>query len=364
MNTKFKAVLVLSALTPLGAFGQGSSITLYGKLDLAFDTVRFSSAPGRASSKAHYISNDISYWGLRGSEDLGDGTRAYFKLESGFNADTGTNSGGSQLFDREALVGYGGKWGSLQVGSQWSPSLFVQARSDPFGRNQNGNGITLTQQIPGNQRGFVGQLPLNNSVQYISPVMEGVSVRVLHSFSERAAPPKDLGEFTGASIDYAKGGPLYVGISYEVQKLAGPVAGTVLSNITAALGASYAFAPVKLFGYMMHNTLTDNRNVDAQLIGASIPVGVADIKASYARRKIDGTAGGKTNIFALGYFYNLSKRTQVYTSVARLGNGAATNFGVWPSDKTYAPPVAAGGAGLPVAGQNITSLEVGFRHFF
>lgn len=364
MNTKFKAVLVLSALAPLSAFAQGSNITFYGKLDVAFDTVRFSSAPGKASSKANYVSNDISYWGLRGSEDLGDGTRAYFKLESGFNADTGTSSGGNQLFDREALVGYGGKWGALQVGSQWSPSLFVQARSDPFGRNENGNGITLTQQIPGNLRGFVGQLPLNNSVQYLSPAMEGVSVRVLHSLSERAAAPRDLGEFTGASIDYAKGGPLYVGLSYEVQKLAGPVAGTVLSNKTAALGASYAFVPVKLFGYLMHNTLTNNRNVNAQLVGASVPLGLADIKASYARRKIDDTAGGKTNIFSLGYFYNLSKRTQVYTSVARLDNGAATNFGVWPSDKTYAPPVSAGGAGLPVAGQNITSLEVGFRHFF
>jgi predicted porin len=364
MNIKFKAVLVLSALAPLGALAQGGNITFYGKLDVAFDSVRFSSAPGKASSRANYISNDISYWGLRGSEDLGDGTRAYFKLESGFSADTGTSSGGNQLFDREALVGYGGKWGALQAGSQYAPSLFVQARSDPFGRNQNGNGITLTQQIPGNLRGFVGQVPLNNALQYISPVMEGVSVRVLHSFSERAAPPKDLGEFTGGSIDYFKGGPLYVGVSYEVQKLAGTLPTSVLSNKTAALGASYSFPAVKLFGYLMHNTLTNNNKVNAQLIGASIPVGLADIKTSYAQRKLDNAAGGKSNIFAIGYFYNLSKRTQVYTSFARLDNGAATNFGVWPSDKTYAPPVIAGGSGLPVPGQDITSLELGFRHFF
>jgi predicted porin len=187
---------------------------------------------------------------------------------------------------------------------------------------------------------------------------------VLHSFSERAAAPRDLGEFTGGSIDYFKGGPLYVGASYEVQKLAGAVPLTVLSNKTAALGASYAFPAVKVFGYVMHNTLTNAATVNAQLIGASIPLGLADIKTSYAQRKLAGAAGGKTNIFALGYFYNLSKRTQVYTSVARLNNGAATNFGIWPSDKTYAPPVVAGGSGLPVLGQDITSMEVGFRHFF
>lgn len=364
MNNKFNTALLLAALTPAAALAQSSNITFYGKLDVAFDSVHFSSAQGKAAASARYISNDISYWGLRGSEDLGDGTRAYFKLESGFSADTGATSGGNQLFDREALVGYGGKWGSLQVGSQYAPSLFVQVRSDPFGRNQNGNGITLTQQIPGNLRGFIGQLPLNNAVQYISPALEGVSVRVLHSFSERASAPKDLGEFTGGSIDYFKGGPLYLGASYEVQKLAGALPGQVWSNKTATLGASYAFAAIKLFGYLMHNTLTDNAKVNAQLIGASIPLGLADIKTSYARRKIDDTAGGKTNIIAVGYFYHLSKRSEVYTSVARLDNGAATNFGIWPSDKTYAPPVAAGGSGLPGLGQDITSMEVGFRHFF
>jgi predicted porin len=364
MNTKFAAALILSALAPAAALAQGSNITFYGKIDIAFDNTRFSSAPGKAASTARYISNDISYWGLRGSEDLGDGTRAYFKLESGFAPDTGGSTGGTQLFDRESYVGYGGKWGALQVGSQYAPSLFVQARSDPYGRNENGNGITLTQQIPGNLRGFIGQNPLNNAVQYLSPSMDGVAVRVLHSLSEKATAPRDIGQFTGGSIDYIKGGPLYVGASYEVQKLAGATPAAVLSNKTATLGASYVFPLVKVFGYLMHNTLTNAAAVNAQLVGVNVPVGLADVKASYSQRKLEDASGGKANIFALGYFYHLSKRTEVYTSFAHLHNGSATNFGIWPSDKTYAPPVIAGGSGLPVLGQSITSMEVGFRHFF
>ena len=366
MNNKFNPAFMLSALAlaPSIAMAQGSNITFYGKIDIALDSTHFSSAPGKASSSARYLSNDISYWGLRGSEDLGDGTRAYFKLESGFSADTGASSGGSQLFDRESYVGYGAKWGSVQIGSQYAPSLFVQARSDPFGRNNNGNGITLTQQIPGNLRGFVGQSPLNNALQYLSPSMEGVSFRVLHSFSERAAAPRDLGQFSGGSIDYFKGGPLYVGASYEVQKLAGATPATVLSNKSAAVGASYVFSQAKLFGYLMHNTLSNAAAVNAQLIGVSVPLDLADVKASYSQRKLNGDDGSKARIIAVGYFYHLSKRTEVYTSLAYLHNGAGTNFGVWPSDKTYAPPVIAGGSGLPVLGQSISSLEVGFRHFF
>jgi len=368
MNNKFNAVVLLAALAPAAAMAQTSfgsdNVIFYGKLDVAYDSVHFSAAPTHGSTSASYLSNDISYWGVRGSEDLGGGTRAYFKLESGFSPDTGANTGGtSQFFDREAYVGYGSDWGSLQLGSQFAPSLFVQARSDPFGRVNNGNGVALTQQIPGNLRGFLGANPQNNAVQYLSPNIGGFSAKLLYGLSERAAAPTDLGRFTGGSFEYAKGA-LYAGLSYEDQILAGATSLSTLSNRTLGAGASYDFGSVKLFGYLMRNRLSNASDVSANLVGLNIPLGLATIKASYAQREIDNTAGGRTDIYAIGYFYHLSKRTEVYTSYAHLNNGAATNFGIWPSDKTYAPPVVAGGAGLPVPGQDVTSLEVGFRHFF
>lgn len=358
------AILASAALAAQAQTAIGTSVTFYGKLDVAYDTVRFSSTPAKGATTAHYLSNDISFWGLRGSEDLGGGTRAYFKLESGFAPDTGASTGGTQLFDREAYVGYGGRWGALQLGSQYSPSLFVQARSDPYGRNENGSGVTMSQASPGNTRGFIGAVTLNNAIQYLTPSYEGFTAKLMRALPERTAAPTGLGEFTGASVEYFKGGPLYAGASVEVQKQAGATPTSTYDNKTIAAGASYDLGAIKLFGYLTRNTLTNSSNVNSQLVGFNLPLGVATVKATYAQRRMDHVDGGKANIFAVGYFYYLSRRTEVYTSLARLNNGSATNLGIWPSAKTYSPPVVAGGSGLPAGGQDIGSLEFGFRHTF
>lgn len=361
-------VLMLAACLSVKAVAQTpmetARVTPYGKVDLAFDTVRFSSVSARPAQTVRYLSNDISFWGLMGSEALGAGTRAYFKLESGFNMDTGTNSGGSaRLFDREAYVGYGASWGSVQFGSQFAPSLFLQLKSDPYGRHGNGTGVTLTQQMPGNVRGFNGVATLDNAIQYLSPIVGNVSVRILHALSEKTVAPKDLGEFTGASVEYATG-PMFVGIAYEDQTLAGIVPGTTRSNKTFTAGLTYDWKVLKLFSYLMKNRLDGAGDVNAYQVGMNYPWGASTIKATYTTRKIDNVSGGSADTFALGYYYFLSKRTTVYTSLARMNNGAGTNLGLWPSMKSYSPPVAAGGAGLPLGGQDLGSLELGMRHTF
>ena len=63
------------------------------------------------------ISN--SRWGLRGSEDLGDGNRAFFRLEQGFDVQNGKSSSSGKTFNRLAYVGLdGGKIGALTLGLQ------------------------------------------------------------------------------------------------------------------------------------------------------------------------------------------------------------------------------------------------------
>ena len=360
-------MLCLLAVTPVVALAQNmpssTSLTFYGKIDEAVDTVRFSSTATRDTQTAHYLSNDISFWGVRGVEDLGSGTRAYFKLEAGFNTDTGASSAPAQFFDRESYVGYGAPWGSIQLGSQYSPSLFVQARSDPFSRHSNGTGITLTQQIPGNLRGFLGATTQNNAIQYISPPMGGFTARVMYGLTERVIEPKEVGRLEAVSLDYAKG-PIFLGVALEEQMLPTVPVGGSLSNRTLSAGGSYDFNIVKLYAYLTKNRLTYSNDVNTYLVGLNYPMGLSTIKTTYAHRMLNDVDGGKTSMFAIGYYYDLSKRTTLYTSFAHLNNGAATSFGIWPSDKTYAPPVVAGGSGLPVTGQNISSFEFGVRHTF
>src|SRR5690606_7365622 len=73
-------------------------------------------------------------WGLKGSEDLGNGLRAVFQLESGFNLGTGNSAQGGRLFGRHATVGLAGdSWGQLDFGRQTNIASKYFGSIDPFG---------------------------------------------------------------------------------------------------------------------------------------------------------------------------------------------------------------------------------------
>src|SRR5690606_13129111 len=75
-----------------------------------------------------------SRWGLKGSEDLGNGTSAIFKLESGFSLGTGASGQGGRLFGRTAVIGLkGDDWGTLAVGRQTNVADEFMDSFDAFG---------------------------------------------------------------------------------------------------------------------------------------------------------------------------------------------------------------------------------------
>ncbi|WP_158597966.1 porin [Noviherbaspirillum saxi] len=347
-----KTIMVLAFLSAAStaAIAQ-SNLQLYGRLDVVVDSVRFKGTPNSVSVTD--LSTDTSYWGVRGREDLGAGLKAFFKLESGFSVDTGAQGSATQFFNREAYVGMGGNFGSVQLGSQYTPALWITTKVDPFQRSANGAIFNLMQQNGGNrQRGYL--LLQNNALQYVSPDVKGFSARAMLGLSEQTAAPRDVGEFRSASIEYSQGA-FYGGFSIEDLKIASTPAGAAWSNKTVTLGATYDLRTVKLYGYLLKNTLTNSRDAEGYMLGLTYPVGAGTVRASYSAREVDGIAGSKASVMALGYTYDLSKRTTLYTSYALLDNGAASNMGLWPSSKTH---------GLPATGQDVRSIEAGIRHFF
>jgi predicted porin len=349
------ALGLLAALTPMLAHAdQDTAVKLYGRIDVAVEATRFSGTPTKQPTSPVALSTDTSYWGLTGSEALGGGTRAYFKLESGFNVDTGTAASPTSLFNREAYVALGSdRYGSIQVGNQFTPAFFITTKADPFQRSSNGAIMNLMQQGAGNkQRGY--RLGQGNSVQYLSPSFGGVSARAMVGLSERTSAPDDLGAFRAASVEYAAG-PVFAGLSVEEEKVAGTAPNSSIAKKTYTLGATYDFGVTKVYGYLLRNTLENARDANAYMVGLSYPIGAGTIRSSYTAYKLSDTPGAKANVIALGYTYVLSKRTTLYTSYAHLGNGAASNFALWPGSKTY---------GLPSLDENVRSLEFGIRHFF
>src|SRR4051794_28128398 len=112
------ATLAVFAAVSASASAQ-SNVTLFGVLDV----------------NARYVKNDdlklkslagnglnTSRLGVRGTEDLGDGLKAGFWLETGLNVDTGTQSDSTRFWNRRATVSLLGNFGEVRLGRDFTPT--------------------------------------------------------------------------------------------------------------------------------------------------------------------------------------------------------------------------------------------------
>lgn len=115
-----KTLIALAALGAFAAAGTAAAadVTLYGKVDLglhySYDKVDGQDAVNTFNMQSGQ--NSGSRFGLKGTEDLGNGVKVGFILENGFNADDGTMGQGNRLFGREANLFVTGDFGTLSMG--------------------------------------------------------------------------------------------------------------------------------------------------------------------------------------------------------------------------------------------------------
>jgi predicted porin len=130
------ACVCLSALSLAPAVSQAAStpdsVQLYGIADMGFQFL--GNGPGRTSSSGLFSGNMYgSRFGMRGSEDLGDGLRAIFNLEAGVDMTSGKSLQGSRLFGRQANVGLSSKeWGTLTLGRHNTLMIDWMSKFNPF----------------------------------------------------------------------------------------------------------------------------------------------------------------------------------------------------------------------------------------
>lgn len=347
MKTKLhRTFFALAAMTSLAAHAQ-ANVTLYGRLDLSVNELRFSD-PNPTSVRT--LSSDTSYWGLRGSEDLGGGNSAFFKMESQFQADTGAQGNAAAFFNRESYVGLRSEsLGSLALGAQYTPHIWLTAKVDPFSRGYLGHIANLFQGAP---RGY--QPLMNNAVQYSTPNLSGFTGRIMVGAREGG-----LGNRHGAGLEYGSG-PLQIGVSYDALNVTAesvglPVALSSVRSRTIGFGASYDLKFVRLMGYYQTNDADSLSRVDGWMLGAIVPAGQGFVRVGYSTNNL--TLTGEAKQIALGYTYPLSKRTTVYTTIARTSNDGTT-ASLWPARQDLA------GRGLPASGQDVRGFQVGIRHLF
>ncbi len=328
-NMSRYGVVALLAATAFGAHAQ-SSVNIYGLIDMSVGSIK--PAGGISQTKIDSGNMTTSYFGFRGSEDLGGGLSAVFKLEGFMLADTGASGRfpGDTLFSRTASVGFSSKdFGTLTLGRNTTPLFVSTLVFNPFG-DSFGYSPSIRHYFTSGT--VTGDTAWSNSVLYSSPNMSGFKVDVIGAV---AAPNSNLpastnGSNWGANVGYGSG-PLSAALAYQSVKKDTAVA-SLNDTKTWQLNGAYDFTVVKAFAQYgeVKNTTTSN-NFRISELGARVPVGAGAVLAAWGR--IAPKTGAGRNTITLGYNYNLSKRTDLYAVAMRdkvdgLSNGQSYSVGV------------------------------------
>ena len=244
----------LAALAVLGAFAGSAAaadVTLYGVVDLGlnYQYSKVGDADAVNTFKEQAGQNSGSRFGLKGTEDLGNGVKVGFILENGFAADDGTMSQGGRLFGREANLFVTGDFGTLSMGRVGALSAGVGSYNVVYGYTVFGTGWGDTAGAK-SLFNLSDRDRMDNTVNYVTPSFAGVKVYAQYSFStkgqETAGNERQNQRYAGLGVKYDLG-------SFST----GLVVDTVLNNyantnsedsLGVTWGASYDFGVAKVYG--------------------------------------------------------------------------------------------------------------------
>lgn len=322
-----------------------STVTVFGVIDLNLRSVSNSGGTSLRSMGTDGISS--SRFGFRGTEDLGSGLKTSFWLESAFSPDVGT-SNATKFFNRASWVSLeSSRLGELRLGREYTPTAYIHTAFDPF----NGTGVGSSKNTSNVKDLIPTYTRADNSISYfLPPDLGGFYGHAMVALGE-GGPGKHL----GASLGWASG-PARLVAGYGRTDL---VLGGARRGITRSIAASYDFGFAKLLAeYNMDDfeTPASVRQRDKRwFIAGTVPMGSGQFKVLYGRTDQSGTPALDANDssqIAVGYQYNLSRRTALYGNYARLHNkGTGRQF------------IAAGPAAI-AAGGTSRGIEAGIRHTF
>ena len=286
-----KKTLVVAAVAALSAgtaLAQGS-VTLYGRVNVTAEQV------DQDGVKTKYLNNNASRLGFKGSEDLGGGLRAGFQLEHGFDISTGIPS--AAFWGRQSEVNLGGGFGKIRLGRFTSEAYYATA--DYVSMHNHDTGLSEDELYA-----YIGRN--TNKIGYRLPsLMKGLSVEAAVSAPENVAGQTRTWD---GAVNYNVGA-LALGLGYEKNGSSNQVAGRAL----------YEMGPFVFGGYVQrHKDAIKGSRTIYRLSGMYV-FGASELHLNYGHAgAFSNVSGSEASQGTVGYNYNLSKRTKVYTYYTRV----------------------------------------------
>jgi predicted porin len=379
------ASLVGLASVTAGTARAESSVTLYGVMDvgLNFRTAAGAGSDGKAASALQLASGNelTSRWGLLGTEDLGGGLALTFKLESGFNAATGTGNFSvpfpadtGALFDRSAVVGVtSSRWGKLLLGRNWSPFFDGISAGDATGYMNFGSLANATFQNSSNLNpalGLAGAASgqnsaanggllytwVNNSIKYMLPDNTlGLSGGLLYSFGGTAGSLSNKSAMS-ANLNWTNGTAGFASGFFSARDPSGLTNNPWLRAFT--IGATYVIGTVKVgVDFVKFQNPTTGANQNYYYGGAAWQATPEwRFTADWLHLQDLKNSAAGADLYKVGAGYSLSKRTTLYLDVAFSDNKAKGMLGAGSNTSILTSPAT--------VGHNQLAIGTGVRTLF
>jgi predicted porin len=314
-----KHLIALAVLAASGAAMAQSSVQIYGIVDTYVGTTKDTIKSASAEQQTVVGSGGLksSHWGMKGTEDLGGGLKAGFKLEQRFKSDDGSLDGVN--FKGESSINLSGNFGTVALGRMATPYDDLRRKTNPIADT---NISPVGDTIKNAKADYTDKT--DNTVAYVSPTFNGFSAAVAVSFGENKTNVADATQHSSLKLQYANG-PLLVGYGFqkeESQLTAGTPAvatGQTDDKTFNLLAASYDFGVAKLVGGYQTMEL-ESKGIkqgdnDSLYFGVQAPVAKnINVYFGYAGSEYDAVTGTdyKTTGYTLAANYVLSKRTDAY----------------------------------------------------
>jgi predicted porin len=255
-------VLVLCA----GAAHAQSTLTLYGIAETGINYV--SNANG--GRQFNMVSGEWygSRFGLKGTEDLGAGQSVIFRLENGFDIDTGKLGQNGLLFGRAAYVGIDSKqFGQLTVGRQYS-TVYEFVGANLVASSRWGGGFIAH---AGDVDNLNNTFRVNNSIRYNSINYHGFTVGGLYSLG-------------GTAGNFNKNSGWGAGIGYTGYGLQAAAAYTDMQDPFVSAYNNGANAPVAITS-PIYNAYASARSLNIFAAGAIYTIGKLYFGGTYSNSR-------------------------------------------------------------------------------
>jgi len=394
MQKKIIALAIAAAISG-PAFADGN-VTVYGVANASFDLVDNGSIGATSGTRNNKISSNASRIGFKGSEDLGEGLKAVWQIESLISLDGAAAATPDTLGTRNTYVGLSGdNWGTLLLGRHDTPYKLATRRLDVFADTL-GDNRSLLGSVKGVSAAAAFDGRQTDALAYISPAFNGFTVAAAYvAGAETTTVSTDTKGSAWSLAGWYDAAPFYGSLAYEVHDLGSTGTGTLAgaSNVATAyahagskesalkLGAGYKLDALDLnFAY---EKTSDNLGGTAAPTGAGSPglvagadvfghsafylggkynIGNDAVKIAYAHAgNLAGTTPGNDTTakqLSVGYDHSLSKRTTVYALYTKLSNGTNVKYALSSASTATGTTAASANGAAPSA------FSLGLKHTF